>query len=57
MENPSKSFPLVVYLRAGSIEIGVEKGKYGGAYIAPELKKAMDQINEAYFTICKSAKL
>ena len=31
-------------------------GKYGGAYVSPELKKAMDQINEAYFTICKSAK-
>ena len=31
-------------------------GRYGGAYVSPELKKAMDQINEAYFTICKSAK-
>ncbi len=31
-------------------------GKYGGAYIAPELKKAMEEINEAYFTICKSSK-
>ena len=31
-------------------------GKFGGAYVSPELKKAMDQINEAYFTICKSAK-
>ena len=31
-------------------------GKYGGAYISPELKKAMEEINEAYFTICKSAK-
>ena len=31
-------------------------GKYGGAYITPELKKAMEEINEAYFTICKSAK-
>ena len=30
-------------------------GKYGGAYIAPELKAAMDEINEAYFTICKSS--
>ena len=29
-------------------------GKYGGAYIPDELKKAMDEINEAYFTICKS---
>ncbi|MBO5388548.1 MAG: tryptophan synthase subunit beta [Lachnospiraceae bacterium] len=31
-------------------------GKYGGAYIPPELKKAMEEINEAYFTICKSSK-
>ncbi len=31
-------------------------GKYGGAYIAPELKAAMDEITEAYFTICKSSK-
>ena len=31
-------------------------GKYGGAYISDELKKAMEEINEAYFTICKSAK-
>ncbi|MBE6673558.1 MAG: tryptophan synthase subunit beta [Ruminococcaceae bacterium] len=31
-------------------------GKFGGAYVSPELKRAMDQINEAYFTICKSAK-
>ena len=31
-------------------------GKFGGAFVSPELKKAMDQINEAYFTICKSAK-
>ncbi len=31
-------------------------GKYGGAYIAPELKKAMEEINQAYFTICKSSK-
>ena len=31
-------------------------GKYGGAYIAPELKKAMEEITEAYFTICKSRK-
>ncbi|MBQ7353491.1 MAG: tryptophan synthase subunit beta [Clostridia bacterium] len=31
-------------------------GKYGGAYVSPELKKAMEEINEAYFTICKSAK-
>lgn len=31
-------------------------GPYGGAYIAPELKAAMDEITEAYFTICRSRK-
>ena len=31
-------------------------GKYGGAYISEELKTAMAEINEAYFTICKSSK-
>ena len=31
-ENPNKSFQLVVYLRGGSIEIGVEKGKAGAGY-------------------------
>jgi len=31
-------------------------GKYGGAYVNDELKKAMDEITEAYFTICKSRK-
>ena len=31
-------------------------GKYGGAYISDELKQAMEEINEAYFTICKSSK-
>jgi len=31
-------------------------GKYGGAFIEPELKKAMEEITEAYFTICKSSK-
>ena len=31
-------------------------GKYGGAYISPELQVAMQEINEAYFTICKSSK-
>ncbi len=29
-------------------------GKFGGAYISPELKKAMEEISTAYFTICKS---
>ena len=31
-------------------------GKYGGAYVSDELRKAMEEINEAYFTICKSSK-
>ncbi len=31
-------------------------GKYGGCYISEELKAAMAEITEAYFTICKSAK-
>ncbi len=31
-------------------------GKYGGSFIAPELQAAMDEINQAYFTICKSRK-
>ncbi len=31
-------------------------GKYGGAYVPDDLKKAMDEITEAYFTICKSSK-
>ena len=31
-------------------------GKYGGSYIAPELQAAMDEITEAYFTICNSRK-
>ena len=31
-------------------------GKYGGCFIEPELKNAMEEITEAYFTICKSAK-
>ncbi len=31
-------------------------GKYGGAYISDELKTAMAEINDAYFTICKSRK-
>ncbi len=31
-------------------------GKYGGAYITEDLKKAMEEITEAYFTICKSSK-
>ena len=29
-------------------------GKYGGCYITPELQKAMEEIADAYFTICKS---
>ena len=31
-------------------------GKYGGSFLSPELQKAMDEITEAYFTICKSRK-
>ena len=31
-------------------------GRYGGIYIADELKDAMFEITEAYMTICKSAK-
>ncbi len=31
-------------------------GKYGGAYIPEDLKKAMEEITEAYFTIAKSSK-
>ncbi len=31
-------------------------GKYGGAYVSPELQEAMREITEAYFTICKSRK-
>ena len=31
-------------------------GKYGGVYVSPELEKAMEEITEAYFTICKSRK-
>ena len=31
-------------------------GKYGGAYVSDELKRAMAEINDAYFTICKSSK-
>jgi len=31
-------------------------GKYGGCYIADDLRKAMEEITEAYFTICKSRK-
>ena len=31
-------------------------GKYGGAYIPEELKKAMEEINHAYQTISKSRK-
>lgn len=31
-------------------------GKYGGVYITEDLKQAMEEITEAYFTICKSSK-
>ena len=26
-------------------------GKFGGAYVSPELKKAMEEITEAYFAL------
>ena len=31
-------------------------GKYGGSYIPPQLQAAMDEITDAYMTICKSSK-
>ena len=31
-------------------------GKYGGAYIEDKLKKAMEEITEAYYSICQSRK-
>ena len=31
-------------------------GRFGGAYVSEELKAAMEEISEAYFTICKSSK-
>ena len=31
-------------------------GKYGGAYVSDDLKNAMAEITDAYFTICKSSK-
>ena len=31
-------------------------GKYGGVYIPDELKRAMEEITDAYHTICKSRK-
>jgi tryptophan synthase beta subunit len=31
-------------------------GKYGGSYLSPELQSAMDEIEAAYHTICKSSK-
>ena len=31
-------------------------GKYGGSFVSPELQKAMNEITDAYFTICKSRK-
>ncbi len=31
-------------------------GRYGGAYISDDLKNAMHEITEAYYTICKSSK-
>ena len=31
-------------------------GRYGGAFVSEELKTAMEEITDAYFTICKSTK-
>ena len=31
-------------------------GRFGGSYVPAELQKAIDEITEAYFTICKSRK-
>lgn len=31
-------------------------GKYGGSYVSKELQAALEEITEAYFTICKSSK-
>ncbi len=31
-------------------------GRFGGSYVSDELKAALDEITEAYFTICKSTK-
>ena len=31
-------------------------GRYGGVYVSEELKAAMAEITDAYFTICKSSK-
>ena len=31
-------------------------GQFGGSYVTPELQKAMNEITEAYFTICQSRK-
>ncbi len=31
-------------------------GRFGGAYISEDLKQAMQEITDAYFTICKSSK-
>ena len=31
-------------------------GKYGGSYLTPELQNAMNEIRDAYVTICKSRK-
>ena len=31
-------------------------GKYGGSFVSSELQKAMEEITQAYFTICKSSK-
>ncbi len=50
-----KKFDFSNYLKEYPSETGFF-GKYGGCYIADELKAAMEEITEAYFQICKSSK-
>ena len=51
-ENPNKSFD--TYLQNTPTADG-RYGKYGGAYLPPELVPAFEEITEAYNTICNSA--
>ena len=51
-ENPNKGFE--TYLQHNPTPEG-RFGKYGGAYLPPELEPAFKEITEAYNTICNSA--
>ncbi len=51
----SENFDFTNYFKRYPDEKGFF-GKYGGAYVSDELKAAMEEITEAYFSICKSAK-